>query len=377
MRRIAILLTAVSVCAQPRPAQEWNGERTRKLEAAVEAERLRQGIVGMSVAVAVEGKLRWLDAFGKADLENEVEATPATLFRTASIAKPITAVAALQLVERGKLDLDAPIQRYVPSFPEKAWPVTVRMLLGHIGGLRHYAGDEMNSTRNYTTVIEPLRIFSADPLAHPPRTKYLYSTYGYNLVGAAVEYAAGMTFMDFIEESVMQPAKMQFTRDDNAREIVAHRSRWYSRAKDGRVVNAILADTSNKIPGGGLLTTAEDLIRFAAAWEQEKLLRRDTMTLQTRRQRLADGTQTGYGLGWNVSPLAGRPAISHGGSQQGCKTLLAIFPERRLTVAILTNSDHAEPEKMMETVMNVIDPVLRSGGVNGISGVVAGTNKRP
>ena len=355
MKSFLLVFSAFAVLAQP-----VSTERLRRVGAAVETERGRQGGVGMTAAVAARGTTRWVGAFGKADLENDVTTKTGTLFRTGSLSKPLTAVAALQLWERGRLDLDAPVQKYVPAFPEKPWRITVRMLLGHLGGIRHYRGEEIDSTRHYENVMEPLRIFSADALAHEPRTKYLYTSYGYNLAGAAVQSAAGMPFLEYLRENVLAPAKMEATRDDNARDIVPNRTRWYSRTKDGRVINAPLADTSNKIPGGGMVTSAEDLLRFAAAWEREKLLKQATMRMQTGGEKLADGKLTGYGLGWNLSRVAGKNAISHGGSQQGCKTLLVMFPEMRLTVAVLTNSDYADPAKFVDVILQALDGV---GGV--------------
>jgi hypothetical protein len=147
---------------------------------------------------------------------------------------------------------------------------------------------------------------------------------------------------------------MEATRDENAQEIVVNRRRWYSHTADGRIINARLADTSNKIPGGGLITDAEDLLRFAAASEQEKFLRRPTMQMQSERQKLADGSPTGYGLGWNVLMIAGKRAISHSGSQQGCKTILAMFPESSVRVAVLTNSDYADPAKFVDVVLKTL-----------------------
>jgi CubicO group peptidase (beta-lactamase class C family) len=374
--RLTVLFALFSVSfalAQPKVV-EFSSERLRRVEAAVEAERVRQGVVGLTAGVAVRGTTKWIAAFGKADLENDVAAKPATLFRTGSLAKPLTATAALQLWERGKLDLDAPVQRYVPAFPEKQWGISVRMLLGHLGGIRHYRGEELDSTRHYKDLQEPLIIFSADALAHEPRSKYLYSSYGYNLAGAAVEAAAGVPFLDYLRDNVLIPAKMESTRDDNARDIVANRTRWYSRTKDGRIINAHLADTSNKIPGGGLVTNAEDLLRFAAAWEQEKLLKRSTMHMQTTRQKLIDGSVTGYGLGWNVSNVAGKQAISHAGSQQGCKTILAIFPDLKLTVTVLTNSDYAEPAAFVEVILRSLETPSSMSRVHGVRRVVTRPN---
>src|SRR5262249_9188836 len=148
---------------------------------------------GMSVAVAVNGKLVWAEGFGVADLEQCVPVTPQTKFRIGSTSKPLTSAAAALLFDEKRLDLDAPIQRYVPSFPDKGYPITTRQLLGHLAGIRHYTaadGDNEN-VEPYHSVAESLKRFSADPLIAPPGTKWHYSTYGYVLVSAVIEGASG------------------------------------------------------------------------------------------------------------------------------------------------------------------------------------------
>ena len=141
-----------------------------------------------------------------ADVENNVPAGAGTVYRLASISKPITATAVMQLVERGRVDLDAPVWKYVPAFPVKPWPVTVRQLLCHQSGVRHYRGDEISSTRHYVDLTEPLKIFKDDPLLFEPGTRTSYTTYGYNLLGAVVEAASGMKFADYLEANIFRPA---------------------------------------------------------------------------------------------------------------------------------------------------------------------------
>ncbi|MBZ2177121.1 MAG: beta-lactamase family protein [Acidobacteria bacterium] len=336
-------------------AQEWSADKARRVEQAIEAERQRQQVVGVSVAIAEKGILRLAAGFGKADLEHDVPARPDTVYRLASLSKPITAVAALQLHERGKLNLSAPVQNYVPAFPQKQWGVSVLDLLGHLAGVRHYRGRELDSAVHYSNLLDPLAIFAQDPLVHQPRTKYLYTTYGYNLIGAAVEAAAGAPFLQYLRENIFKPAGMGSIRADDQTEIIRHRSRGYAKSKDGRIVNTGLADTSNKIPGGGLAATVFDLIAFTNAYETGLLLKRPTMRMMTQRQRLLDGQLTGYGLGWNLMPLAGRPAISHSGSQQGARTLLVLYPEANLTIVVLANSDHAVVNDFASAILKALE----------------------
>ena len=161
---------------------------------------------GMSVAVAVDGKLVWAEGFGLADLEQCVPATPKTKFRIGSTSKPLTSAAAALLYEQGRIDLDAPIQRYVPSFPDKGQVITTRELLGHIGGIRHYnAAEEIENQKQYSSVTESLARFKDDPLIAPPGTKRRYSTYGYVLVSAVIEGASGQDFLTFMHDRVFLP----------------------------------------------------------------------------------------------------------------------------------------------------------------------------
>lgn len=316
-------------------------EKIRRIEQAVSAEMTRGSIPGASVAVAIGGELRWAAGFGLADLENQVPVTSATRIRLGSISKPITAVAVLQLVERGKIDLDAEIQRYAPAFPRKQWPVTIRQLLGHLGGIRHYNGmPEVDSTVHYDDRVTPLKIFQADPLLAQPGTRYAYTTYGFNLLGAAVEGASDFRFLDYLRDNVFRPAGMGEIGADDVYEIIPRRARGY-RLRDGHLENCALADTSNKIPGGGMISTASDLVKFGLAVGSGKLVKKDTARLMFTRQTTSDGKPTSYGMGFFVSQFEGRERVGHGGGQQGISTHLSLFPAEGVALAIMVNLEGA------------------------------------
>jgi len=228
----------------------------------------------ISAAVVQDGDFVWSAGFGMADLENSVPATSDTLYRIGSISKPITAAAALELWERGKLDLDSPVQRYCPAFPRKPWSITTRELLGHLGGIRYYrvpelpysrseADPEVGNTHHFQNGIEAgLKFFANDPLVAQPGTHFNYSTQGYTLVGCAIEGASGEKYTVYVRESVLVPAGMLHTRPDDRFAIIPLRTRFYSRDESGTVVNAEFLDSSYKLPGGGWLSSAADMARF-------------------------------------------------------------------------------------------------------------------
>lgn len=293
---------------------------------------------GLSVAVGISGEIVWSEGFGYADLEQRVPVGPKAKFRIGSISKAITAAAVAQLYEQGRLDLDAPIQRYVPGFPEKGYPISTRQLAGHLAGIRHYRGSEFLSNKHYATVLEGLNIFKDDPLLFQPGTKYSYSSYGWNLISAVVEGASGQAFLPYMDEQVFQPLQMRHTQADENGSIVANRVRFYERGKDGQFQNAASVDNSCKWAGGGFLSTAEDLIRFASAHLKEGFLKKETLELYFTSQRTITGEQTGCGIAWHVQKTPqGERIIGHNGGSVGGTSTLIFLPGSRIAVAMLTN----------------------------------------
>jgi CubicO group peptidase (beta-lactamase class C family) len=293
-----------------------------------------QQIPAITVAIARGDRLVYSKAFGSADLENSVPATTETLIRTASVAKPITAVAAMTLVESGKLDLEAPVQKYCAPYPPKQWPVTTRELLSHTSGIRHYNPGEAENTRHFRFMSDGFALFAADPLLFAPGTAYQYSTYGYSVVGCVIEGASGTRFQDYVAEHVLRPAGMTHTFVDDAFEIVPHRARGYQKL-DGQVRNATLMDSSYKIAGGGYVSTAEDLVRFGQALLDGKLLKAATLTQMWRATKVSG--PSGYGLGFSL-PEGGK-FVTHTGGQAGTTTRLFIIPQDHFVLALMANMD--------------------------------------
>lgn len=361
---LLVLLCAARV-ADGQTIAELAAPLAARVEALVSEEMARVGAPAISVAVAVEGELRYANGFGQADVENCVPARADSLYRTASIAKPMTSAVVLRLAEQGKIDLDAAVQTYCAEFPTKEWPVTSRQLLGHLGGVRHYNGPaEQYQTQRYFALAPTLAIFAGDPLICEPGTKFHYTSFGYNLLGSVAEGAAKREFVEMLGEFVFAPAGMNDTRTDDQAAIVPRRVRGYvrpsekdleklpagHRLKAGELYNAPLHDTSSKIPGGGLLSTAPDLVRFALAISAGKLLKAETVAAAWTRQKTADGKETDYGLGWRIGEVDGKRAVSHGGGQAGTSTYLLLLPDEGVAVAAMCNLQGVKLEAMAEAI---------------------------
>jgi serine beta-lactamase-like protein LACTB len=330
-----------AAAAQTATSDSYSAARTNADRQA--REWLARGIPGLSLTVAVDGKIVYSEGFGYADLEERVPVWPTTKFRIGSISKPLTATALVQLVEAGKLDLDAPLEQYVPSFPKKGEVITTRMLAGHLAGIRHYNGDEFNIQRHYANVLDGLKIFENDPLVSPPGTKFNYSSYGYNLLSAIVESASGENFLAYMQKHIFDAMGLVHTAADQNAQIVEQRSRFYEKEKDGTLENAPYVDNSYKWAGGGFLSTSEDLVRFGSTLLQPGFLRADSLKLLFTSQKTKSGEETAYGMGWGIrkSP-SGKTVYAHSGGSIGGTSQLILYPETRVVVALVTNLSSGE-----------------------------------
>ncbi len=342
MKIPAVLACLPCLLAATLAAQDFSPDHCAE---TVEAARKAQGIPGMSAAIGFGGKLIWTRGFGKADIENDVPATKDTVFRLASISKPITAVAVMQLVERGKIDLDKPVREYVPTFPKKKWPLSCRHLLSHVGGVRHYKPGEILSTKHYSKVEDALVIFQEDPLRFEPGTRYSYTTYGYNVLGAVVARASGRRFVDYLRKNVFEPANMTNAQADDSFRIIKHRAQGYRKTVLGALRNSAMVDTSNKMPGGGLCSTATDLVEFGQALMAGKLVKPETVRQMWTQVTDKDGKPVPgrngrparYGLGFSLMSRQGPRSVGHGGAQPRVRTLLVIRPDEGVVVSLMSN----------------------------------------
>src|SRR5216684_634205 len=362
VRTISSLLLLALACALAASAgllaqeKRLSSEKRAQIEKAVSAFITANSVPGVSVAVVQNGQPIWSAGFGMSDLEDSAPATSSTLYRLGSISKPITAVAILQLFERGKLDLDAPVQKYCPAFPQKDSPITSRQLLAHLGGIRHYNKDGKgdvpdDSARHFASMEESLQLFASDPLLSKPGTQFHYSTYGYTLLGCVLEGTASQKYVDFVGENVFRPAAMDHTQADDFFAVIPHRTRWYHKDKSGAVHNAGVLDSSYKIPGGGLISSADDMANFEVAILADKLLKRTTRDLMWTIAQPTEGKPSRYALGWFVAQKFGLRTAGHSGGQQGTDTAFLIVAGRRAGVVVLANIDNVNTNVLAEELL--------------------------
>ena len=269
----------------------------------------------------------------------------------------------MELWESGKLDLDAPVQKYCPAFPQKEGTITTREVLGHLAGIRHYRSEsqddpEAGNVKHFDDPIAGgLSFFAKDPLLAPPGKEFHYSTHGYTLVGCVMEGASGQKYVDYMKASVFARGHMTETQPDDQTAVIPLRTRFYAKQKDGRVTNAGFLDSSYKIPGGGWLSSADDMAQFEIAILNDTLLRRSTRDIMWTPLKAADGTENGYALGWGWGSAKKNGLdirdVGHGGGQQGTSTFIMIAPERNTGIVVLINMEDLDAGALAAELMKL------------------------
>jgi len=378
IRALIVALLATPSLAYSQAGVEYAVARSdAKFTEVIEMARFRfdsvmaaNNIPGLSVAVSIEGQVVWSEGFGYANIETGTPVTPATKFRIGSVSKSLTSVAMGILIDEGRLDLDVPVQRYAPSFPEKAkGAITSRLVGGHLAGIRHYRGMENFSSRKYLTVTDALGIFKDDTLQTPPGEAYSYSSYGWNLLSAVVEGASGEEFLPYIYGNVFGPLDMRNTLAEHMDSIIVARGAYYVRSGQGMsapIINAPYVDNSYKWAGGGFVSTPEDLMKFAHGLMYGDILSEDTRNTLWATQHTSDGEATGYGIGFSDGMEMEHRVVGHGGGSVGGNAWFRVFPDDGVAMAVTTNITNGGYGRVAADIMMAFLHVKVHGGLEGI-----------
>ncbi len=345
----------------------------KEIAAAAELEMKNSGVPSLQIAIGLDNKIVYENAFGMSDIENQVQASTDTKYRTASVAKWFTATAAMKLVDDGLLNLDKPIQSYCTDFPEKKWSISSRQLLSHMAGIRGYIDfeEKLTSTTNkqetvqlelkqlremvslyrrYTDVIEPLELFKFDPLAFEPGSDWEYTSLGYRLLACVLQGAAGEDYRVLMDKLIFQTSGMTHTVADDAWSIIPHRATGYRLQRGKPLRRADMRDVSENLPAGGYLSTATDLVKFAQ-WYNGKAVsddskkrmtstvaveRIDTDSPQSWRDAVPNQERYGYGVMLWSKYKAGM--MGHTGRQAGAASIVILIPSEGLSIAVMTNT---------------------------------------
>ena len=218
-----------------------------------------------------------------------------------------------------------------------------------------YQGDDFVNRIHYESVVAALDKFKDRPLVSPPGEQFHYSSFGFTLISAIVEGAAGEPFLEYMEAAVFAPLGMTSTTADRYEMVIPHRTGFYE-VTDIGVQTALFTDNSDVWAGGGFLSTPRDLVTFGSRLLGGDLLQRETLEMLFRPMATRDGESTDYGFGWMVDDVDGHRMVGHGGSHFGAKAHLLLFPEEQIVVAVTANSRHRSFHQMAETLASLYLP---------------------
>ncbi|WP_340114727.1 serine hydrolase domain-containing protein [Maribellus mangrovi] len=345
---IFITLLFLSACEKTDP-------RIAKAEDYIEQLRVESESVGWTATVSVDNEIVFSTGFGLGNYEQQVPVYPGkTKFRIGSISKALTAAGLGILIEEGKIDLDAPVQKYVPYWPKERYEITTRQVAGHQAGIRHYRNQEFLSSKFYPTVRDGLEIFMNDTLLFEPGTKYSYSSYGFNLLSAIMEGASGEEFLHFMQTRVFDPLEMTETTAERMDSLIIYRAGFYD-MDHGKVINAPYVDNSYKWAGGGFISTSEDLAKFGNAMLNNTLFSEEVKQQLITPQTLVNGDKTNYGMGFSSgTDEFGRNYYGHGGGSVGGCSNLIIYPEENMVVAVITNDTRAKVGGELHKIADIL-----------------------
>jgi CubicO group peptidase (beta-lactamase class C family) len=295
-----------------------------------------------AVLVAVDGKPVLRRAVGEANREWHVANTVDTRFRIGSATKTFTAVAILRLVDAGKVALDDPAAKYIPNLPQGWAGVTIRMLLSHTAGVPDYIYAPTFRDREARLVQTPaslLALVREKPLDFAPGAGWRYSNTGFVLLGMVIETASGRSYADYLRDEFFTPLGMADTGYETEDAIMARRASGYMRTRDGWAEGPFIAPSS-AYAAGALYSTVDDLLK----WDQA--LYGDRLVSKAGRDLMFADHRNHYGLGWQVDETWGAARVSHGGATPGFQTSFQRYPDRRLTVVALSNSELGVSEKL-------------------------------
>lgn len=348
----------------------------KQLVGVAKADALLQGLVkekripGLAITVVKNGQYVFQKGYGYADLENKVPVDPQhTIFRIASVSKPIAATALAVLVAEGKICLDTSFYNYVPYYPKKRWDFTIRQLAGHTAGIRGYKGKEYALNELYS-IKDSLVVFQDDDLLFQPGHGYLYNSFDWVLISLAIQEASGIPFEKYVQEKVLGPLELNNTiapisggssrfENQSAHTVQVlsslhaseRRSIFYSKSSSGfslaRAVNNFY-----KLAGGGYLSTSTDIAKLGQAYLEGRLLNDELRTEFLTSQKI-NGQPTHYGLGWQVSEDSkGRKFYGHIGNGIGGYSNFFVYPEEQLVFSILINCTDPKVQEVLDAVVD-------------------------
>jgi len=309
--------------------------------------------------VAQKGKIKYQKAFGKANLELDVDLSPENVFQLGSMTKQFTAVALLMLEEKGKLDVNDPVSKYIPDYP-LGNKITIHHLLTHTSGIKDFTKMKSLSSISQKDMTPKMMVdfFKDEPVDFAPGERFDYNNSGYVVLGYIIELVSGEKYEDFIKKHIFEIAGMSNSYYASNREVINKRAYGYQK-KDNKFVNKTMISFSIPFSSGSLMSTAGDMLKWQNAITQNTLLGMKETKKAFSKYQLNTGEEFTYGYGWHITALNGTPVRAHGGSIFGFKTMGVYVPGEDIYVIGLSNCDCHSPTEITKSIAAIALEVLR------------------
>ena len=311
--------------------------RADRVDDYIKGEMDQHGIPGLALVIIQDGKAVKTAAYGLANLELNVPVKPETVFEIGSVTKQFTAAGILLLAQDGKLSVDDKLTAHLANVPSAWTNVTIRHLLTHTSGIKSYTGLDGFQLTKHLTQSQFIRAIGREPMEFAPGASWKYCNTGFSLLGYIIENVSGKNYWDFMSERIFQPLGMNATTNRLPGLIIPNRASGYEQTNQVHINRDY--DLTEVFSAGAIASTVGDLAKWNAALDGDTLLNAASKEQMWTPAKLNDGKPTKYGLGWFVDTVEGHKNIGHGGSTSGFSATIQRFPDDKLAVIILTNTD--------------------------------------
>ncbi|WP_298427022.1 serine hydrolase domain-containing protein [uncultured Kordia sp.] len=301
---------------------------------------------GISVLVAKDGNVLYRKAFGKSNLELNVDMVSENVFEIGSITKQFTSVGILMLLEEGKLSLDDEITKFIPDYPTKGNTITVHHLLTHTSGIKSYTS--IPALRDFAkkdlSPTELIDAFKNEPMDFKPSDEYRYNNSGYVILGYIIEKLSGMAYEDFIQKRIFDKLNMNNSYYGSKSKIIKNRASGYQEREKG-FVNADYISMNIPYAAGSIMSTVDDLYTWQKAIRNHVLISKESLAKAFTNYTLNNGSKINYGYGWSHDSINDTPVIEHGGGIFGYTTHGIYVPSKNAYIIVLTNNGSRSPSE--------------------------------
>lgn len=345
LKYLLLVITVLSLNSQ----SIVSAQNLTKIDSLLQ-EKYPDNAPGATFLISKNGSVIYKKAFGLANLELNVPMKTNNVFKIGSLTKQFTAISILMLIEKGKLNLDDEITKFIPDYPTNGNKITIHHLLTHTSGIKNYTkikGLKAIAQKDLTP-LELINFSKNESIDFVPGEKYKYNNSGYVILGYIIEKVTGQSYADFVEERIFKKLEMTSSQYASQREVIQNRVSGYQ--KKDSYINRMDFSLTLAYSAGGLMSTVDDLFKWQEAIKNNLLVSKETTEKAFTNYTLNNGEHTNYGYGWHIKTINNNQTFEHGGATWGFKSMGVYFPDLDIYVIGLSNCLCNSPTKITREI---------------------------